>query len=79
MEKHNCKGAYSSNNYHRKSERKHNIPTIKQTEESYRSECVVPFFIEFGIELRRSLDSLTKRLRAKEPVCFSSYSTIITH
>ena len=79
MEKHNCRGSHSSNNYHRKSERNHNIPTIKQTNESYDFECVVPFFIEFGFEFRGSLDSLIKTLRAKEPVCFSSYSTIITH
>ena len=79
MEKHHCKGAYNSNNYNRKSERNHNIPTIKQTNESYGSECVVSFYIEFGFGFRGSLDSLTKRLRTKEPVCFSSYSTIITH
>ena len=79
MEKHHCRGTHRSNNYNRKSERNHNIPTIKQTIESYGSECVVSFFIEFGFDFIRSLDSLTKRLRAKEPVCFSSYSTIITH
>ena len=79
MEKHNCKGTHSSNNYHRKSERNHNIPTIKQTKESYDFECEISFFIEFGFDFIRSLDSLTKRLRTKEPVCFSSYSTIITH
>ena len=65
MEKHNCKGTRSSNNYHQKSERNHNIPTIKQTIESYGSECVVPFFIVFVFKFIRSLDSLTKRLRTK--------------
>ena len=66
MEKHHCKGAHSSNNNNnRKSERNHNIPIIKQTNESYGFGCVVSFFIEFGFEFRRSLDSLTKRLRTK--------------
>ena len=65
MEKHHCKGTHNSNNYHRKSERNHNIPTIKQTIESYGFGCVVPFYIEFEFKSRRSLDSLTKSLRAK--------------
>ena len=61
MEKYHCKGTHSSNNYNRKSERNHNIPTIKQTIESYDFECEISFYIEFGFKFIRSLDSFDQK------------------